>query len=82
MTPPLITALYAGLNALILLWLTWAVISHRRGHKISIGDGGDHKFQKVLRGQGNAAETIPITMILLGLAEMIGAPGIALLANA
>ena len=78
MTPPILTAFYAGLLALIYLSLTWAVISRRRGHKISLGDGGDEKFAKIIRGQVNAAEQMPFIIIMLALAEMLGAPAIAL----
>ena len=78
MTPPLIAALYAGLNALILLWLAAEVISRRRKGRVSHGDGGDGAFAKVIRGHGNAAETIPMAIILLSLAELIGAPALAL----
>ena len=74
MSPPLVTALYAGLNGLILLWLTWAVISRRRSGRIILGDGGDVDFNKLIRGHANAAETIPVALLLLGLAELIGAP--------
>lgn len=78
MTPPLIAALYAGLNALILLWLATEVITRRRSGRISHGDGGDGSFAKIIRGHANAAETIPMAIILLTLAELIGAPAIAL----
>ena len=78
MSPPVITALYAGLAALIYTWLTLAVIRHRRGKKISLGDGGDPSVEKSIRGQANAAETMPMILIMLGLTEMLGAPGFAL----
>ena len=78
MTPPVITAFYAGLNALVLIWLSFEVIRRRRGDRISLGDGGDPKFGKVIRGHANATETIPIALILLGLTELMGAPGVAL----
>ena len=76
MTPPLIAALYGGLNALILLWLATEVITRRRSGRISHGDGGDGSFAKIIRGHANAAETIPMAIILLTLAELIGAPAI------
>lgn len=78
MTPPILTAFYAGLLALIYLSLTWAVIARRRGDKISLGDGNDAKFAKLIRGQVNAAEQMPIVIIMLALAEMLGAPAMAL----
>ncbi len=78
MTPPILTAFYAGLLALIYLMLTWAVIATRRGDKISHGDGGNATFAKVIRGQANASEQMPIVIIMLALAEMLGAPAVAL----
>jgi uncharacterized membrane protein YecN with MAPEG domain len=78
MTPPILTSFYAGLLALIYISLTWAVISRRRGDKISLGDGGNDRFAKVIRGQVNAAEQMPIIIIMLALAEMLGAPAVAL----
>ncbi|MGB0409998.1 MAG: MAPEG family protein [Pikeienuella sp.] len=78
MTPPVLTAFYAGLLALIYLWLTARVIRKRRGDLISHGDGDDAAFAKVIRGQANAAEQMPIIIIMLALAEMLGAPTLAL----
>lgn len=78
MTPPVITAFYAGFAGLIYLWLTWAVIRYRRSGKISLGDGDNPAMAKSIRGQGNAAEQMPLILIMLGLTEMLGAPGFAL----
>lgn len=78
MTSPTIAAFYAGLNALIILWLAIEVIRRRRSGAGSLGDGGDPVFGKIIRGHANAVETIPIAIVMLALAEMIGAPAIAL----
>lgn len=75
---PLITAFYAGLNALFLIWLATRVIRYRRAGVASIGDGGHEGLARSIRAHGNAAETMPVALILLGLAEMLGAPGFAL----
>ena len=77
MSPPIITALYAGLAGLIYAWLTLAVIRHRRGKRIVLGDGGDPVVEKSIRGQANAAEQMPMVLLLLGLTEMLGAPAFA-----
>lgn len=79
MTPPVITAFYTGLNALIIMWLTIVVIKHRRRLKLAFGDGGDQAMIKAQRGQANAVEQIPLTMLMMGLGEMLGAPGYVLL---
>ena len=78
MTPPVVTALYAGIAGLIYLWLTWSVIGHRRGKRISMGDGEDPAVAKSIRGHANAAEQMPMILIMMGLMEMLGAPGVAL----
>lgn len=78
MNPPLIAALYAGLNGLILIWLIFQVVRRRRSGKIVLGDGGDPEMTKVMRGHANAAETMPMALLMLALADMIGAPAIAL----
>ncbi|MEM7522778.1 MAG: MAPEG family protein [Pseudomonadota bacterium] len=78
MTAPVIAALYGGLNALILIWLTAEVVRQRQAGSIILGDGGDPAMTKLIRGHGNAAETIPLAIVLLTLAELIGAPGFAL----
>ncbi len=77
MTPPIATALYAGLNALILAWLILLVVRRRGAARVSLGDGGDAELGRLIRGHANAAETMPMGLILLALAELLGAPGVA-----
>lgn len=60
-----IVALYAGLNALILLLLSLWVTRARRSHKVLIGDGGNPALLRAQRAHGNAAEYIPIVLVLL-----------------
>ena len=67
-----VTALYAGLNALILLVLAIRVARQRGISKVGIGTGGDAALERISRIHGNAAENIPIVLILLGLAEACG----------
>jgi hypothetical protein len=73
-----VTALYAGLNGLLIVWLAFRVIAARRDGGIGMGDGGDARLARLMRGHGNATETIPLALLLLGLAEGLGAPPIAL----
>ncbi len=77
MTIPLITAFYAGLNGLVLIWLASNVIRHRISG-IVLGDNGDPTVIKAIRGHANATETMPIMLIMLALSELIGAPGVAI----
>ena len=67
-----ITALYAGINGLILLVLAIRVARQRGTSKVGLGTGGDAILERAVRIHGNAAESIPIILILLGLAEACG----------
>ena len=66
--------IYAGLNALILLWLASGVISMRRKLKISLSDKGDPDLLRRMRGHANATETMPIALILLFALALLQAP--------
>ena len=65
-----ITAFYAGLLAITFVYLSILVIKRRRSSKTSLGDGGDHHFLGVIRAHGNFAEYVPLTLILLLVAEL------------
>ncbi len=65
----IITGLYAGLFAILLLCLTLNVVRLRREHKIGLLDEGNIALRKAIRMHGNATETIPILLILMGVAE-------------
>jgi len=66
-----ITAWSAVILGAFFQWLTFRVIGVRRKDHILLGDGGDHVMNKKIRGQANAAEQIPISLILLGLSETL-----------
>ena len=66
-----VTAWSTIILAVLFQWLTFRVIGVRRKDHIVLGDGGDHVMNKKIRGQANAAEQIPIALILLGLAEYL-----------
>lgn len=70
-----ITALYAGLLALLFLVLSVNVVRGRRLHRVSVGDGGDKDLRKRMRVQANWVEYTPIALILLAIAEVEGFPG-------
>jgi len=69
-----ITALYAGLLALLLLFLGLRIPFLRARYKVSLGDGDGKAPQllEAIRMHGNAAETIPIGLILLFLVDAMG----------
>ena len=70
--------IYAALCAIILIWLGNSTGSLRRKHRISIGDGGNKRLIRTMRGHANAAENMPITLILLTIAALIGTPAFVL----
>lgn len=73
-----ITAFYAGLLALLMIWLAFGVVGIRRARQVSLGDGGDPLLERRIRGHANACETIPIALILLALTETLGTPVLVL----
>lgn len=65
-----ITTLTAAVLGLFFVWLALQVIRLRRSHKVSTGDGGHRDLTLAIRAHGNCAEYLPISLILLGLAEL------------
>lgn len=59
MTKLEIAALFAGLNLLILVILSFRVADFRRRNQIGLGDAGNALLLTRIRQQGNAAEYIP-----------------------
>jgi uncharacterized membrane protein YecN with MAPEG domain len=68
--PVPVTALYAGLLALLLIVFTLRVIRLRWQLRVGTGDGGDKAMSRAIRVHGNAAEHVPIALILLLVAEL------------
>jgi uncharacterized protein len=68
-----VSSIYAGILALLIVYLSLNVIKLRRANKVILGDGGVAQLQNAIRAQGNATEYIPITLILLILLEISGA---------
>jgi uncharacterized membrane protein YecN with MAPEG domain len=79
-----VTAVFAGLLALWLMFLQSRVIAFRAARRVALGHGGHEEGLRLIRAHGNAAETVPIFLILLALGEGMGAPGwiVALLGTA
>ena len=65
-------ALYAGLNIAILVWISVAIGMIRTKNKILIGDGGNEHLAKAMRGHANAIEMMPMTLLALMLAALLG----------
>jgi len=73
-----ITAFYAGLLGILFLYFSVLVVKGRFSKKISLGDGGDHHFQQMIRAHGNFSEYTPIVLILLFVAEVNQTPPVFL----
>lgn len=67
-----ITTLYAGILALIVTALAINVTRHRAKLKISLGDGGNPQMLRMIRLHGNAAEYIPLALVLMLVYEING----------
>lgn len=76
--PIAIVGIYAALCTFILIWLSNSTGSLRRKHRISIGDGGNKHLTRIMRGHANAVENIPITLVMLAIAALIGTPAFVL----
>jgi len=71
-TAPLISALYAGLLGLLVVALGLVVVERRRSARIGLGDGDDVVLLHRIRVHGNAAENVPLALVLLALCELTG----------
>jgi uncharacterized membrane protein YecN with MAPEG domain len=76
--PLAISAIYASILALFLIILAVPVIMLRRGLRVGLGDGGHRSLQQAIRAHGNAAEFIPIFIVLLAILELNRGPAWAL----
>ena len=72
----MITSIYASLAALLIVRLSLSVIKLRRKNRVLVGDGGNEELQLAIRTHANAVEYIPITLLLLLMLELNGAPKI------
>jgi uncharacterized protein len=68
-----ITALYASVLGLMMIWLSLAVSIKRGKTGISILHGDNMELALTMRRHGNFAENVPMGLILLGLLEARGA---------
>jgi uncharacterized protein len=82
-----VTPLYAGLLALFFLVLSGRIVQFRQ-RGIPLGDGGDPKMMRLIRGHANFAEYVPLILLMMGFLEVghtsiyvLHALGIALLVS-
>lgn len=69
-----ITTAYAALLGLVFVALSVRVIRHRRQTRTPLGPGHGPMLQRAIRAHGNFAEYVPLTLLLILLAELGGAP--------
>ena len=67
---PAVTAVYAGLLALVLVALSAWVITSRGRLRVSLGDGGSEVLRGRVRAHGNFTEYVPMILLLVALLEM------------
>lgn len=68
-----VTPLWASLLAFLYLGLTALVIRARYRTRTALGSGGDAGLERAIRAHANFAEYVPLTLVLLGMAELQGA---------
>jgi uncharacterized membrane protein YecN with MAPEG domain len=66
-----ITALYAALLMPLFILISIRVIRARRDARVPLGDGGDAEVLRRMRVQANFAEYVPLTLLLMALAESL-----------
>lgn len=71
---PHLTAVYGGLLGLMFLVLSLAVAWGRFRFGAHHGDAGQELLRRLIRIHANFAEYVPLTLVLIGLAEAQGRP--------
>ncbi len=67
-----VTACYAAVLALILMALAINVTVYRWRNRVPLGQGGNAHMLRMVRMHGNAAEYIPIGLLLMAVYELNG----------
>jgi uncharacterized protein len=73
-----ITAIYAALAGLMLLVLAGLVVKARWRYKTGLGTGSEPGMERAVRVHANFVEYVPLTLLLLLLAEVNGVAAWAL----
>ncbi len=74
MQPPLITIGYLAALAGLFSVFSLVVVALRARHDIPFGDGGNEMLNRAIRVHGNFSEWVPLTILLVGSVEALGAP--------
>lgn len=72
--PPVVTALYAALNAILNIALAYRVTRLRHSHGVSIGEGSEDAtaLRIGIRAHSNNAEYVPLAIVMLLVVELCG----------
>jgi len=70
MNVPFVVPFYAGIFALIYIFLSIRVIALRYEKRVSLGSGGDPALERAIRTHANFIEYVPLALILLIAMEM------------
>ncbi len=76
--PLSITALYAAILGLMVIALAVNVTAHRVKLRVPLGDGGNAQMRRMIRLHGNAAEYLPLAIVLMAIYELNGGAHLAL----
>jgi uncharacterized protein len=72
MKPPLITATYVAVLALLYAALSLQVVRLRRRNRVGFGDGGNTTLRCAVRAHAHFAEYVPIIALMAAMLEMSG----------
>ncbi len=70
--PVAVTASYAAILAILVVALAINVTVHRVKFSVSLGDGGNPRMLRMIRMHGNAAEYVPLALVLMLAFEISG----------
>ncbi len=67
-----VTPIYLAAAVALYSFMAFTIIANRRKRQISIGDGNQKDFARIIRGHANFAEYAPLTLLAIGVAELTG----------
>lgn len=73
-----VTPIYLAAAVAMYSFMAFTIIINRRGRRISIGDGDQKDFARIIRGHANFAEYAPLALLSIGIAELAGTPAAVL----
>jgi uncharacterized protein len=69
---PKIALIFVSLHVLMMLFLAYRVVGHRRTARIGLGAGGDFELERKIRVHANFVENMPLALLALALLELCG----------